>query len=328
MQIEVFDNLNGGSGFIEAVKVNARSAPVQKFSALLAGVVNAVFGNGGVVLAQDVQLGRHDAGDGGAAELSEALDLPSRQDGKNAGKDGNVHSQPVADIIAKFKIVAVVKKKLRQDKFGASRRFGLEIVPIGVFSFPASDVAFGKTGDADGKTAVRANQFHQLIRIFEASFRGAELACSGRRVAAQGQNVADSGVAGFFQIAAQLRLGRVDASKVRHGDQPMLFLDFLNNAQSFAAGTAAGAISYRAIIRAKRCQFGDSFIQENLLSFFRFWGEKFDGNDRPPRLFCLMMNVPNVIHPSGKSSGAARKDKLPPIEATFDKRSGGKMPQN
>ena len=296
MQIEVFDNLDGGAGFVEAVKVNARSAAGQKFSALLAGVVDAVFGNSGVVLAQEVQLGRHVAGDGSAAELSEALDLPPRQDGKNAGKDGDVHSQPVADVIAKFKIVAVVKKKLRQDEFGAGRHFGLEVFPVGMFSLPASDVAFRKTGDADGKTAVRANQFHQLIRIFETSLKGTKLVCSGRGVAAQGQNVADSGIAGFFQIAAQLRFGRVDAGKVRHGGQPMLFLDFLNNAQSFAAGATSGAISYRAIIRAKRRQFGEGFIQEDLLSFFRFGREKFDGNDRPPRLFCLMMNVPDVIH--------------------------------
>ena len=89
--------------------------------------------------------------------------------------------------------------------------------PIGVFAVLARDVAFGKTGDADGKIALLADELDKLRGEYKTSGRGLEFTAAGR-IAAQRENVFATERADFFQKLAHLPAGVIDAREMRQRD--------------------------------------------------------------------------------------------------------------
>ena len=88
-----------------------------------------------------------------AAQLGEPGDLAGTQNRDDPGHERDANAQLAGDMIAKFKIIRVVEKQLREDVVRAGVHLFLQMPPIGVFAVLAGDMAFGKTGDADGKIA-------------------------------------------------------------------------------------------------------------------------------------------------------------------------------
>ena len=78
---------------------------------------------------------------------------PALKIGMIPGTSGTRTPELAGDMIAKFKIIRVVEKQLREDVVRAGVHLFLQMPPIGVFAVLAGDMAFGKTGDADGKIA-------------------------------------------------------------------------------------------------------------------------------------------------------------------------------
>src|SRR5260221_3472269 len=99
-----------------------------------------------------------------------------------------------------------------------------------MFARLASDVSLGKSGNADAEVAGLTNKFHELIRVFKAAGRHLKVSAA-RRIAAQGQNVADTKRADLAEQLADLFLGRTDAGQVRDGKQAVLLLDAVHDHQ-------------------------------------------------------------------------------------------------
>ena len=167
--------------------------------------------------------------------------------------------------------------------------------PVGVFAGLAGDVAFGKTGDADGKTVARADEFHKLGRKFKTAGRRLEFSAAGR-VAAERENVLAAERADFFQQRAALLARVVDAGQVRKGGQTVLALDAVHDVQRFVARAAAGAISHRAIIRFGGEQRGDLFFQQGAVAVVRLRRKKFKRNDRLSGRQLLGVDVADETH--------------------------------
>src|SRR3974390_3543736 len=128
-----------------------------------------------------------------------------------------------------FEIISVVEKQLGNDKIGARFNLLFQVSPVNVLALLASNMAFGKAGDADTEIALFANECHQLVGELETTGRWAEFATAGR-VAAQGQHVPDAESANLVQELANLFPGRTNTGQVGHRREPVLALDPLDNA--------------------------------------------------------------------------------------------------
>src|ERR1017187_5553174 len=110
-----------------------------------------------------------------ATKLPEFHDLRRVQNRNDAGHERHANTKFAGNKIAKFKIVGVVEKQLRENEVRAGVRFFLQMPPIGVFAVLARYVAFGKAGDADGKIARLADELDELRGEFEAAGRRGEI---------------------------------------------------------------------------------------------------------------------------------------------------------
>ncbi len=78
-------------------------------------------------------------------------------------------------------------------------------------------MALGIAGDADAEIVAGADEFHQIAGVAEAAFGGDELPWpAAGRIAAKGQDIADSGFPQIVQNAADFSGGMADAGEMRH----------------------------------------------------------------------------------------------------------------
>ena len=98
-----------------------------------------------------VQLGPQERRDFCPAKPGEFRNLCRAQDRNDSGYERHAHAEPARQIITEFKVIGVVKEQLGQDKIRAGVHLLLQMTPVGLLAFLAGRVAFGKTGDPDGK---------------------------------------------------------------------------------------------------------------------------------------------------------------------------------
>jgi hypothetical protein len=135
------------------------------------------------------------------------------QNGNDSGHERHLYAQLAGHIIPEFKIIGIVEKQLGEDKIRAGVHLFLQMPPVGVFAFLAGDVAFGKTGDADGKIARFADEFDQLRGKLETAGCGLEIRRrrAGRRA---GRGCFCSRGRGFFPSSSRTS-SRVWLTQVR-----------------------------------------------------------------------------------------------------------------
>src|ERR1017187_2157957 len=240
-----------------------------------------------------------------ATKLPEFHDLRRVQYRNDAGHKRHANTKFAGNKIAKFKIVGVVEKQLREDEIRAGVRFFLQMPPIGVFAVLARYVAFGKAGDADGKIARLADEPDELRGEFEAAGRRLKFAAV-RRISAQRENIFTTQRTNFSQKLAHLPASVIDAREMRQCRETVLPLDAIHNHQRFVARAATGSIGDGAIIGFGLEQGGDLLFQKIAVPFAGFRGKKLKGDYRPASRVFHRVNVPNQLHLDGGLSAAAR----------------------
>src|SRR5262245_16678303 len=201
-------------------------------------------------------------------------------------------------VIAKRKVVRVLEKELSDDEVGALLDLVTQAIPVDVASFRASDVPFRKPGNADGEIAGCADELNKLIRVLEAARRRRE---SGAvwRIAAQGQDVAHTQLAGVRENRFRFRPRGVHAGQMRHGRQPVLALNAVNGGERLGARATAGAVSDRTEIGRKAAQRRNGLVEQGPLAFVGPGREELDGNRRPRGAARVCENVANETHQGG-----------------------------
>src|ERR1043166_947015 len=281
-------------GFVERVEMDARDAGAQQFFALMGGVIDAEFGHGLVISAEFFQAVEERFGQTRPAHGGEALDLGPAHDRNDARANRHAYLELVGQVVPKFKKIRVVEKKLSEDKLRAGINLFLEMLPINVASALAGHVSFRKPGGPDAKAARFADEAHELIGVFKAAFGLFENAAAARRVAAQGEDILDAQGADLRDDIADFIAGRVHASEVGHGGQPVLALDAVHDHQGFLARAAAGAVGDRAIIRLELQQGRDGFLKKVFVAVRGLWRKKLAGNDRTLQFAFCGGDVSNV----------------------------------
>jgi hypothetical protein len=270
-------------------------AGAQQFLALPRGVFDAELHCRLVVRAEGIQFCAQRRGNFRAALPSEFSYLRRAQNGDDARHERHRDAEFAGDVIAEFKKIRIVEKKLRDHKVRAGLDFFPQMPPIGVLALLAGDVAFGKTGDAGGKIPLLTDEIDQLGRIFKAAGRGLKFAAAGR-VAAQGQNVFAVERADFFQQRADFVARVVDASEMGERGQAVLALDTIHNLQSLLARAAAGAVGDRAKIRPSRQQRGNLFFKQRPVAFVGLGRKKLQGDDGLAGGLFFGVNVADEAH--------------------------------
>ena len=230
-----------------------------------------------------------------AAKLGEFRDLRRAQNGDDAWNERNGNTEPARHKIAELKKISVVEKQLREDKIRARVRFFLQMFPIIKPANFIGDVAFGKTGDADGKIALLADELDELCGEFKAAGCGLKFSAGGR-IAAQRQDVFAAERMDFFEHRAHFVARVVDAGKMGERGQAVVALDAVNDHQRLVARAAARAVGHGAKVRAGLQQRGDVFFQKRAIALGGLGREKFKGDDRLFRRPFRRIDVPDELH--------------------------------
>src|SRR5205085_170278 len=120
-------------------------------------------------------------------------------------------------VLMKFEKVGVIEKKLREHEIRSRIDFLLKVRPVRMFSFFAGDMPFRKTRRANAELAFGPDEFNQLARKFKAALGFDEASRSARRIAAQGEYIADSAPARVVDHRAGLLARGIHTGKVAHG---------------------------------------------------------------------------------------------------------------
>lgn len=128
-------------------------------------------------------------------------------------------------MISEFVEEAVVEEELCDYEIGAAIDFFLEALPIDVLAFAAFDVAFGESGDADGKTAHFSCQFDQFVCEPETTWFRRKRCCAGGGIAPQCQQIADAALLRVHEERKYLVAGCSDAGEVGHARHAEVDLD-------------------------------------------------------------------------------------------------------
>src|ERR1051325_3893814 len=153
--------------------------------------------------------------------------------------------------------------------------------PIGEFAGFAGNVAFGKSGDTDGKTILFADEPHELAGIFETTRGDLKVTAIGR-VAAEREHVFYAEGTDLPQQIADLFFRGRDAGQVRHRSKAMLPLDTVYNHQRFVASASPCAVGDGTIIGFGLAQSRDGFFEQIAVAFVRLWRKKLERNHRLP----------------------------------------------
>src|SRR5262245_33168413 len=162
-QTQILQHLRGRMSFVERIKMQARHASLEKFGALLRGVLDAERRRGLVITFQLMKTLRQCRRNARAAHSGELFDLGRGQNRDDAGADWHRDAKFVSQVIPKFKEVRVVEKKLREHEVGTGIDLLLQMLPIGELAFFAGHVAFGKTSRANGKAAGLPNEPDEFV---------------------------------------------------------------------------------------------------------------------------------------------------------------------
>ena len=106
-----------------------------------------------------------------------------------------------------------------------------------------------------------ADERDQLVGVGEAAFGRDEAALPGRRVAAQGEDVADAAVPQVVEDAADLVGGVADAGQVGHRADADLVLDLLDQLDGLLPRAPAGAVGDGDVARLERAQVLDRLVE-------------------------------------------------------------------
>src|SRR5690242_8888875 len=96
--------------------------------------------------------------------------------------------------------------------------------PVDELSILAGDMAFGKTGHADGKIGMLANELDELARKFEPARSHFELAAAGG-IATQSENVLNTESPNLAEQVANLFLRCLNAGQMSYGSKAVLALN-------------------------------------------------------------------------------------------------------
>jgi hypothetical protein len=145
-------------------------------------------------------------------------------DGHDAGDDRDADAGQFA-AVAEVEEVVVVEEQLRADVVGAGVDLGLEVVHL-EHAVGRGGVAFGEAGDADAEAArvgmaaalvELADEAHEVGRVLEGVLVAVVAGEVARRVAAEGEDVADAGLGVAFEDGLDVRLAVADAGEVGIG---------------------------------------------------------------------------------------------------------------
>ena len=163
-------------------------------------------------------------------------------DGHDAGDDRNIDARAPGSL-HELEIVLIIEEKLGDHEIQAGVHFALEIHEVygGIAAF---GVLFGiaRPTQAQRRIMPVPDKLHQLAGIPEPALHGFELRLPLWRIAAQGQNIFDTGIDDSPQNAAQVIARRADASEVRHGLDARLALHAGDDFDGSLARGTSGAV--------------------------------------------------------------------------------------
>ena len=278
--MEAGEEGEGGSGAVEEVEVEAGDLGLEEAADLGVGPGDADgfgrvgVGRGGRLGFERRELGGEGVGVAGAAEGGEFFDLGVRERGQEAGDDGDGDAEGAA-ASDEGEVGGVVEEELGGDEVGAGVHLFLEVAEV-VFGRGGFGVGFGVAADAEAEFGiVGADEGDEFAGVAKAVGMGLESGGAFGRVAAEGHEVAEAGVAELGEDAVQLGAGVADAGEVGHDLEAEAVAQDEAVFEGAFAGGAAGAIGDGDEVGAEGDESGGG-VEDLARAFGGLGREEFD----------------------------------------------------
>lgn len=254
-------DLEGGGGFVEGVEVDAADVVIEEVVDLFGRPVDADFFNafGGRCPLNGAEEFGGDPGTG--SEVGHPGHSGEGIDWHDPGDDGDVDAGEFATL-AEVVEIAVIEEKLGDDVIGSGIDLGFEILNF-FQAVRGGGMSFGEAGHSDGDVGEMFSEERNQIGGVEKTVRGwLPFGLTFGRIAAEGEDVAESGLMVALDDAADFVLGRADAGEVGDDGEVGLFLDADDELMGAVASGTSGSVGDGNVGGLKRHEILDILEEE------------------------------------------------------------------